>query len=55
MNTGSIIVLSVLFALVALAIWRNIRKGAPCSCGASHKNCTCGCCCCDGDEKDSKS
>ena len=49
MNVASIVVVAALFALVGFALWRNFRKGAPCSCGGSHKDCGCGCgdaCCC---------
>ena len=34
MNVASVIVVGVLLALVGLAVWRNIRKGAPCTCGS---------------------
>ena len=34
MNVASVIVVGVLLALVGLAVWRNIRKGAPCACGS---------------------
>ena len=43
MSNGSIVVLVAIGALMALAVWRNIRKGAPCSCGCSGKDCACGC------------
>ena len=43
MNVASVIVVGVLLALVGLAVWRNIRKGAPCSCGKSRRECGCGC------------
>ena len=50
MNVPSIIVLVVVFAFAGLAVWRNIRKGAPCSCGCSRKDCACGHCSgCGGD------
>ena len=55
MSIASIAVVVVLFALVGFAIWRNFRKGAPCSCGGSHKDCDCGCCCCGDNEKNSTS
>lgn len=42
MNVTSVIVLVALFALVGFALWRNFRKGAPCSCGCSRKDCGCG-------------
>ena len=34
MNVASVIVVGVLFALVGLTVWRNIRKVAPCACGS---------------------
>ena len=34
MNVASVIVVGVLLALVGLAVWRNIRKVAPCACGS---------------------
>ncbi len=46
MNVGSIIVLAGVLALAGWAVWRNIRKGAPCSCGCEcggcPGNCKCG-------------
>jgi len=45
MNVPSIIIVVFLFVLVGLAVWRNIRKGAPCSCGkcgACKGGCSCG-------------
>ena len=44
MSNGSIVVLAAVGALMALAVWRNFRKGAPCACGGSCKGCGCGCC-----------
>ena len=44
MSAGSIAVVAILFALVGFALWRNFKKGAPCSCGGSHKDCACCCC-----------
>ncbi len=41
MNAASVIVLAVLFALAGFAVWRNIKKGAPCSCGCSRSECGC--------------
>ena len=35
MSAASVIVLVVVIALAVLAVWRNIRKGAPCECGGS--------------------
>ena len=51
MSAGSIAVVVLLFALVGLALWRNFKKGAPCSCGGSRKECGRGCHCgCHGKE-----
>ncbi|MBR4652929.1 MAG: hypothetical protein IKO72_06165 [Kiritimatiellae bacterium] len=44
MSNGSIVVLVVIGTLAALAVWRNLRKGAPCSCGCSDEECCEGCC-----------
>ena len=33
MNVASAVIVGILFVLAGLAVWRNIRKGAPCSCG----------------------
>ena len=35
MNAASIVVLAIVIALAVLAVWRNVRKGAPCECGGS--------------------
>ena len=51
MNAASIMVLAIVFALVGFVLWRNFRKGAPCSCGGSHKDCCCSGKCCCGEEK----
>ncbi len=51
MSAGSIAVVVLLFALVGLALWRNFKKGAPCSCGGSRKECGCACCCGCHDEE----
>ena len=51
MNYESIIVVSVVLALAALAAWRVAKKGTPCECGGSRKACGGGCCCCDGEKK----
>ncbi|MBQ2625944.1 MAG: FeoB-associated Cys-rich membrane protein [Kiritimatiellae bacterium] len=51
MNYESIIVVSVVLTLAALAAWRVAKKGAPCECGGSRKACGGGCCCCDGEKK----
>ena len=45
MNVSSIIVAVVVLALAALAVWRCIKKGAPCECGGSAKSCCGGCRC----------
>ena len=49
MNLVSAIVLLTVLALAVLAVWRNVRKGAPCECGGSCKSCRGGgsCCCCE--------
>jgi len=53
MNLASVIVLVIVVALAATAMWRCLKKGAPCECGGSHKNCSrksgCSCCDCCGD------
>ena len=33
MNAASAFVLAAVVAGAALVVWRNLRKGAPCSCG----------------------
>ena len=38
-NAASAFVLAAVVAGAALVVWRNLRKGAPCSCGED-----CGCC-----------
>ncbi len=48
MNIASILVLAGLFAFVGFALWRNFKKGAPCSCGCSRKECGCRC----GEDRD---
>ena len=54
MNLASVIVLLIVVALAALAVWRNVRKGSPCECGgscASLRSCLNrrnGCRACDG-------
>ena len=50
MNTASVIVLVAVVALAALAVWRCLKKGAPCECGGTRKSCGCGCGCCGGAE-----
>ncbi len=49
MNAGSALILGLVLALAALAVWRAWRKGAPCECGGSRKACGGGdaCCCCE--------
>ena len=47
MNAGSAVILGLVLALAALAIWRAWRKGAPCERGGSQKSCG-GCCRCGG-------
>ncbi|MBQ6338523.1 MAG: hypothetical protein IJI36_05190 [Kiritimatiellae bacterium] len=39
MNAASALVLAAVVAGAAAVVWRNLRKGAPCSCGED-----CGCC-----------
>ena len=43
MNAASIIVIAVVLAFAALAVFRAIRKGAPCSCGCGGDGKHCGC------------
>lgn len=45
MNASSIAVVVGIVALAALAVWRNVRKGAPCECGCPKKSCGSGCHC----------
>ena len=44
MNVSSAIVLAAVVAFAALAVWRVMKKGAPCECGGTRKSCGCGCC-----------
>ena len=44
MNISSLVALGVVVALVAFAVWRDLKKGAPCSCGCDKGGCGCGCC-----------
>ena len=44
MSVSSIVVLVLVLLFAALAVWRNIKKGAPCECGGSCKS-GCGDCC----------
>ena len=39
MSVSSIVVLVLVLLFAALAVWRNIKKGAPCECGGSRKGC----------------
>ena len=50
MNAASAVVLGIVLALAALAVWRNMKKGAPCECGGYRKSCVGGCCCHCNDE-----
>lgn len=43
MSVASAVVLAAVLVLAALAVWRNVKKGAPCECGCSGKRCSCGC------------
>ena len=54
MSISSIVVLTLVLALAALAVWRNIKKGSPCECGGSCKSCGGKCCCCEHDESADK-
>lgn len=47
MNAASIAVVAVVLALAVLAVWRNLKKGAPCECGGNAPSCH-GCRCGDG-------
>ena len=38
MNISSIVVVLAVVALAGFAVWRNVKKGAPCSCG---EDCEC--------------
>ena len=49
MNAASVIVLVAVVALAALAVRRNLKKGAPCECGGSRKSCGCAACHCNDD------
>ncbi len=46
MNAASALILGLVLALAALAVWRAWRKGAPCECGGNRKACGDSCCCC---------
>jgi hypothetical protein len=50
MNLASAAVLLAVLTLAALAVWRNIKKGAPCECGGGRKSCCCGCTECGDNE-----
>ena len=47
MNAASIVVLALVIVFAVLAVWRNLKKGAPCECGGSSKarcsTCECHC------------
>ena len=45
MNVASAVVLAAVLSLAALAVWRNLKKGAPCECGSCGKSRSCGCHC----------
>ena len=47
MSASSIVVLVVVIALAALAVWRNLKKGAPCECGGQGASCCCARCHCN--------
>ena len=49
MSVSSIVVLVLVLLFAALAVWRNIKKGAPCECGGSCKSCRGDCCQCGTD------
>ncbi len=52
MNISTVIVLIVIFAAFALAVWRVMKKGVPCSCGSKDcKNCAC---CCNKNKENNK-
>ena len=35
MNFASIAVVAIVVGFAALAVWRNLKKGAPCECGGA--------------------
>ena len=41
MSVASVVVLAAVVALAGLAVWRNVKKGAPCDCGCSRGECSC--------------
>ena len=45
MNAASIVVLALVIVFAVLAVWRNLKKGAPCECGSHKGRCggRCGC------------
>ena len=45
MSVASAVTLAAVLVLAVLAVWRNIKKGAPCECGGSAKSYGGGCCC----------
>ena len=48
MNAASATVFAAVLALAAFAIWRTLKKGAPCECGCSRKTCPGKCPSCTG-------
>ena len=40
MSFASVVVLAAVVALAGLAVWRNVKKGAPCDCGCSCGECS---------------
>ena len=51
MNVASVVVLVAVMAFSVFAVWRNLKKGAPCECGGSRKACGGGCRCCQKGEE----
>ena len=41
MSVGSAVVLAAVVGLAAFAVWRNLKKGAPCECGGCCRECKC--------------
>ncbi len=39
MGAGSVLTVAAVLALAALAVWRLVRKGAPCECGGECRGC----------------
>ena len=40
MNAASVAALAAVLALAALAVWRCVKKGAPCDCGGDCRKCS---------------